>query len=136
MNFQDTIYELAKQTEEIEVCACGAWSEDNEKDIGIRSGSATGNVEFHDPIIDNTVFMICGDIFDKWTHHRERLIDCIDGFGLDDYIVKLKAIGGYPPYMSTIMLGDYKIESIERVHWHKYYSTEKVLKLKLKRING
>jgi hypothetical protein len=135
MNFQDTIYELAKQTEEIEVCAGGAWC-NAEKDIGIRSGWAPANVEFHDPDIDGTAFMICGDIFEKSTYHRETLISYVDGFGPDNYIVRLRAIGGYPPYIANIQLGDYRIESIERVMWHEHYTTEKVLKLKLKRLNS
>lgn len=140
MNFQETIYELAKQTEEIEVYACGAWSgRENERDIGIRSGCAPANAAFHDPVIDDVPFMICGDIFeDKNAYHRKTLIEDVDEYGLvDEYVVKLRAVGGYPPYEAVIRLGTYSIESIERVMWrHKYYSTERVLKLKLKRING
>lgn len=135
MNFQNTIYELAKQTEEIEVCACGCWF-GAEKDIGIRSGCASANVEFHDPVVDGTPFMICGDIISKYTCHREPLLENVDGFGSDDYVVRLRAVGGYPPYIATIQLGDYSIESMERVQWHKYYMTERVLKLKLKRLNS
>ena len=135
MNFQDTIYELAKQTEEIEVCACGGWSK-AEKDIGIRSGCAPADIEFHDPVIDGTAFMICGDIYDIYTYRRETLIDDLDALGKDTYIVRLRAIGGYPPYTANIRLGDYSIESMERAKWHEYYTTERVLKLKLKRING
>lgn len=135
MNFQDTIYELAKQTEEIEVCACGCWFK-AEKDIGIRSGCAPANVEFHDPVINDTAFMICGDIYEKESFHRTSLITDVDEYGPDFYIVRLYAIGGYPPYTAKIQLGQYSIESMERVKWHEYYTTEKVLKLKLKRING
>jgi hypothetical protein len=135
MNFQDTIYELAKQTEEIEVCACGGWSK-AEKDIGIRSGCAPADIEFHDPVIDGNVFMICGDIYDTYTCRRETLIDAVDALGKDAYIIRLRAIVGYAPYTANIHLGDYSIESMNRAKWHEYYNTERVLKLKLKRING
>lgn len=137
MNFQDTIYELARQTEQIEVCACGGWNYSNsEHDIGIRSGSATANVDFHDPVVDGTAFMITGDIFEKGTYHRETMIEDVDTYGLDSYIVRLRGIGGYPPYTATIALGDYQIMSMERVMWDKYYVSGRILKLKLKRLNG
>ena len=135
MNFQDTIYELVKQTEEIEVCACGGWTK-AEKDIGIRSGCARANVKFHDPIIDDTPFMICGDIYEKESFNSTSLITDVDGYGSDFFFFFLYAIGGYPPYIAKIQLGDYSIESMERAKWHEYYTTERVLKLKLKRING
>lgn len=135
MNFQETIYELVQQTDEIEVCACGCWNAKNcEKDIGIRTGHAPANVAFHDPVIDGVPFMIVGDIFEKGTCHREILIEDVDSYGLDSDVVRLRGIGGYSPHTAAIDLGTYKIKSMERVLWHNYYSTERVLKLKLKRL--
>lgn len=128
MTFQETLNELVKQTEEIQVVATRCWHFGGyPEDIAIRTGNKSVDIDFHDPIIDGVPFMICGDIC--CNNARVFLIrEIMDYDDISDYYVCLRAIGGVP-FSAEVNLGKYEIlkkEEIKNEVW-------KVVKLYLKR---
>ena len=132
MTFEEVLYKLGEETKEIEVCACGAYSEDGHADIGIRSGSAPAEVEFHDPVIDGYAFMICGDIYHTVDHKRiDRIADVREFPGL--LLVRLRAVCQfYAGVSAKIDLGIYDVLESEVITWGDF-ATDCCVKLTLKR---
>ena len=132
MTFEEVLYKLGEETEEIEVCACGAYGEDGHADIGIRSGSASAGVEFHDPVIDGHTFMICGDIYHLVNHERIDKIADVREFP-SCLLVRLRAVCGYCAGVSAkVDLGIYDVLEFEVVKWGDF-AIDCCVKLTLKR---
>lgn len=132
MTFEEVLDKLGEETETFQVCACGAYSEKGHHDIGIRSGSAPANVDFHDPIIDENVFMICGDIYHRVDHKRVDEIADVKEFP-ENLLVRLRAVCSYCAGVSmSVDLGVYDILDSEVVKWGDF-ATDCCVKLTLKR---
>lgn len=133
MKFEEVLEELSNQTKEIEVCASGAYDMDGKICIGIRSGSAPADMEFHDPIIDDMVFMICGDIFTANYGLVKSIRVFKDYNPADKLFVRLRAVSNYIGGINiTADLGIYDIEKVERLTLGDF-AVECHVKLALKR---
>lgn len=127
MNFDETLILLGEMTKEIDVVASKCWKIGGANDIAIRSGSAPIGVDFHDPIIDNSVFMICGDIFTIDHKREENFEEFVDRY--DEHYVRLRAVSGIP-FSANIDLGRYEIESMVPPKGDNKYFKHALLKLK------
>ena len=112
MTFEETLVLLGETTKEIEVVATKWWSIGGEEHLAIRSGSAPAGIDFHDPIIDGSVFMICGDIFTIDHKEETSLEELAERF--DEHYVRLRAVSGVP-YTATVDLGNYDILGVKKI---------------------
>ena len=132
MTFEEVLYKLGEETEEIEVCASGCYGVDGKSDIAIRTGDAPTGVDFHDPVIDGTPFMICGDIYHCSDHERVDKIADLRDFP-EDLLVRLSSVCYYCPGVDAQMdLWIYDILKSEVVKWGDF-ATDCCVKLTLKR---
>ena len=128
MRFQDTLTALHTATEEITVYASNAYScRDGviEPAIGIRAFTP-GNPH-GEPVIDDTAFMICGDIYvDK---SRITTLRDLPADNDHDVFVRLRAVAGWP--IATIDIGEYEITGRDMIACDSFGP---VMRLDLRRI--
>lgn len=134
MKFDEVLEELGNQTNEIEICASGAYDMDGKTCIGIRSGSAPAGMDFHDPIIGDIVFMICGDIFTA-NYEIVKSIRVFEDYNPAEKLsVRLRAVSNYIAGVDiTADLGVYDIENIEILKWDDTFESNCAVKLTVKR---
>lgn len=109
MTFNETLYELMKQTDTTEVYACRAYDDINGKcqpSIGIRR-CIVGQQE-RDPVIDGTAFMICGDVYDIFDYVKLTSVDELKDADGENLSVHLRAVAGSWPII-TADIGTYNI---------------------------
>ena len=105
MTFKEILEELYEKTNKLRIYACRAW----DSGVGIRAAIASDL--YNDLIIDNMVFMICGDAYDKDYKRIDSTKKIEDGLV---NVVHLRAnLIPYGPITGSIELGEYAIDSME-----------------------
>ena len=98
---------MYEKTNKLHIYACWAW----DSGVGIRAAIA-GDL-YNDPIIDNMVFMICGDAYSEDYKRIDSTKKIEDGLANK---LRLRAdliCYGPSPMSAIIDLGEYVIDSME-----------------------
>lgn len=117
MNFEDHMMALRMATEEISMWYAEAYNDG--PDVGMR-------IDDKDIIIDDTSWLIAGDVFSKKENKRLKLVSEIKDWDSDDLRINLRAQAIVVGMIAPIDLGSYQITE-------KYVNNDGLNCFKLKR---
>lgn len=118
MTFTETLTKLYEETEHTQIYALISFG-DAKFDIGFRRRCVDSL--YNDPIIDDTVFMLCADAYNKRNGIRINCTANLSRISLDDVEIHLRAQSGIFPFC-TIDLGRFKVNAREVIeYYNKYY---------------
>lgn len=107
MTFQDTLTALSVQTEHTTIYALISYGDGK---IGMGFRREWYGTNLRNPIIDNTVFMLCADAWNTNLLCPITRTDDLICTPNEDIQIRLRAVGGFP--YTTINLGDYRVISM------------------------
>lgn len=118
MTFAETLTKLYEETEHTQIYALISFG-DAKFDIGFRRSCI--NSPYSDTVIDNTVFMLCADAYNKKNRTRINCTTNLSRISLDDIEINLRAQSGTFP-LCTVDLGRFKVNTREVIeYYNKYY---------------
>lgn len=119
MTFTETLTKLYEETEHTQIYALISFG-DAEFGVGFRRSCA--NSSYSDPIIDDTVFMLCADAYYKDNYMPISTMTELITNPIENTVISLRAQSGTFP-ICTIRLGDFRINSMEYIEKYdgEYY---------------
>lgn len=118
MTFTETLTKLYEETEHTQIYALISFG-DAKFDIGFRRSCYDS--PYRDPIINDTVFMLCADAYDTNYNVKISTTTEIQSTNLDDIEINLRAQSGTFPFC-IVDLGRFKVNSREVIeYYNKYY---------------
>ena len=118
MTFTETLTKLYEETEHTQIYALISFG-DAKFDIGFRRSCV--NSPYRDPIIDDTVFMLCADAYNKKNRTRINCIANLSRISLDNIEINIRAQSSTFPFC-TVDLGRFKVNTREVIeHYNEYY---------------
>ena len=107
MTFTETLTKLYEETEHTQIYALISFG-DAKFDIGFRRSCV--NSPYRDPIIDDTVFMLCADAYNKKNRTRINCIANLSRISLDNIEINIRAQSSTFPFC-TVDLGRFKVNT-------------------------
>ena len=119
MTFTETLTKLYEETEHTQIYALISFG-DAEFNVGFRRSCV--NSPYSDPIIDDTVFLLCAEACYKDSYMPISTMTELITNPIENTIISLRAQSGTFP-ICTIRLGDFRINSMEYIEMYdgEYY---------------
>lgn len=122
MTFTETLTKLYEETEHTQIYALISFG-DAKFDIGFRR-SCVGS-PYRDPIIDDTVFMLYADAYNKKNRTRINCTANLSRILLDDVEINLRAQSGTFP-LCKVDLGRFKVNTRKVIEYYNDYHPSRI----------
>ena len=122
MTFTETLTKLYEETEHTQIYALISFG-DAKFGIGFRRSCV--NSPYRDPIIDDTVFMLCADARDTYYNASISTTTELQFTNLDDIEINLRAQSGTFPFC-TIDLGRFKVNTRKVIEYYNEHYPSRI----------